>query len=102
MLSCGVTPPSIAHLVSAFCAGFLAVLVFHQPMLGLLHAAGVTPATPYPMQPTAPWGVPELWSLAFWGGVWGLVFGLVVPAARSPGRYIATGLNSNSNKEQSV
>jgi hypothetical protein len=32
------------------------------------------------MQPTAPFGVPQLWSLAFWGGVWGIV--LVLAAQR--------------------
>src|SRR6266540_3730518 len=27
--------------------------------------------------PTKPFGVPQIWSFAFWGGVWGLIFGLV-------------------------
>src|SRR5207248_7809805 len=28
---------------------------------------------PYSFAPTAPFGVPQVWSLAFWGGVWGAV-----------------------------
>ncbi len=27
--------------------------------------------------PTKPFGVPQIWSFAFWGGVWGLIFGSV-------------------------
>lgn len=27
------------------------------------------------MQPTRPFGVPQLWSLTFWGGIWGIVLG---------------------------
>ena len=60
----------------AFVAGFVAVLVFHQGMLTLLHAAGITPAAPFPMQPTKPLGLPAVWSLAFWGGVWGILFAI--------------------------
>ena len=58
----------------AFFAGFVAVLIFHQGMLSILHAIAFTPRTPFPVQPTHPFGIPEVWSLAFWGGIWGLVF----------------------------
>lgn len=65
---------SVGNLVIAFIAGFLAVLVFHQAMLGILHAMGLTAGTPYPMAATRPLGVPQVFSLAFWGGIWGLVY----------------------------
>ncbi len=58
----------------AFIAGFVAVLIFHQGMLSILYACHITPRAPFPMQPTSPWGVPQVWSLAFWGGIWGLIF----------------------------
>jgi len=58
-------------LVVGFLAGALALLVFHQGALALLHAIGLTPGSPYPMQATAPFGIAQLWSLAFWGGLWG-------------------------------
>src|SRR5206468_3498595 len=36
------------------------------------YALGVTPRAPYALAPTAPFGVPQILSLAFWGGVWGI------------------------------
>jgi len=60
-------------VLRAFIAGFLATLVFHQGMLGLLHAAGVVPATPFNFASTWPLGVPQVISLAFWGGLWAIL-----------------------------
>lgn len=62
--------------VLAFAAGFLAVLCFHQPALGLLHSAGVVPFAPFSLAPTKPWGVPSVISGSFFGGLWAL--GLVL------------------------
>jgi hypothetical protein len=77
-----------ARLLLGFAAAFLATLTFHQAGLGLLHLAGLTRAVPYGMAPVPPWHVPKVISLAFWGGVWGIVFVLVEPwIARSPGGY---------------
>jgi len=57
----------------AFLAGFVATLVCHQPMLWLLKLAGLTLRAPYIMKPVPPFGVPGVISLAFWGGVWGII-----------------------------
>lgn len=73
---------STTRFVIAFIAGFLAVLFFHQSLLGMLHAINFAPRPPFPTQPTKPFGVPQVWSLAFWGGVWGIVFAAV--ASRFP------------------
>jgi hypothetical protein len=79
---------SATRLLYGFIAGFLATLVFHQLGLLLLHIAGMTPGTPYNTHRAAPFGVPQFVSLAFWGGVWGIVFVLVERyIARSPGGY---------------
>ena len=79
---------SATRLIFGFIAGLLATLVFHQIGLLLLHFAGMTPGMPYNMRPVAPIGVPQFISLAFWGGVWGIVFVLVERViARSPGGY---------------
>jgi hypothetical protein len=59
--------------VRAFIAGFLSTLVFHQGVLTLLWLSGAFPRTPYDMTPAPPLGVPAVLSLAFWGGVWGMV-----------------------------
>ena len=58
--------------LKAFAAGFLGTLVFHQGLLGLLYLAGVSPRAPFPMAATEPLGIPQVFSLAFWGGVWAM------------------------------
>ena len=60
-------PP--ARVAAAFLVGGLAVLVVHQPVVGLLHALGSTPITPYSPRATQPWGIPVFLSLSFWGGI---------------------------------
>lgn len=62
-----------------FLAGFAATLIFHQPALAVLHAVGMTPAAPYLQKPVPPFGMPQYLSLAFWGGVWGIVLAFVAP-----------------------
>ena len=57
-----------------FAAGFLATLTFHQFALWLLRQATIAPFAPYNMAPTQPWGIPAVFSLALWGGVWGILF----------------------------
>lgn len=54
----------------AFVAGFLSTLIFHQGLLAILHRVGASPRPAYSMQPVAPFGAPQVISLAFWGGVW--------------------------------
>lgn len=65
------------RLLLGFVAGALATLVFHQLTLALLWGAGVAPFGPFSMAATAPFGLPAVLSLAFWGGVWGVLFGLM-------------------------
>jgi hypothetical protein len=70
--------PAYAHKVFyGFVAGFIAVLLFHQPALALLTEVGIAKATVYSARPTAPFGVPQVVSIAFWGGVWGIVFAAI-------------------------
>jgi len=60
-----------------FSAGFLATLLFHQLVLAGLWQLGIAPFAPFSMKATWPFGVPAMWSLAFWGGVWGIIYVLV-------------------------
>ncbi|HXH71579.1 MAG TPA: hypothetical protein VNI58_02050 [Mariprofundaceae bacterium] len=60
-----------------FVAGFFATLIFHQFALAGLWHLGFAPFAPFSMKPTWPFGVPAMLSLAFWGGVWGIVFVMV-------------------------
>lgn len=62
-----------------FIAGFIAVLVFHQAAVGVLHLAGVVPNAPWSFAPTAPLGVPAVLSAAFFGGLWGILLALIEP-----------------------
>ncbi|MCG6118833.1 MAG: hypothetical protein MEQ07_11690 [Aquimonas sp.] len=70
--------PSLRIVLQAFVAGFLATLVFHQGLLGLLHAAGISPAAAWNMAAVPPLGVPAVLSLAFFGGLWGIVLWLLI------------------------
>ncbi len=62
----------MTHL-RAFAAGFLSTLIFHQGLIAILFATGVIPMAAYNMKPTAPLGVPSVISLAFFGGLWGIL-----------------------------
>jgi hypothetical protein len=73
--------------IKAFLAGFLSTLVFHQGTLAILHAAGATKRSPYSMAHTAPLGVPAVLSLAFWGGLWGILLWLTIARFQGTGRY---------------
>ncbi len=66
-----------ARLALGFIGGFLSTLVFHQLMLLFLASIGFVQANVYVMNPVPPFGVPQVISLAFWGGLWGIVFALV-------------------------
>ncbi len=63
--------------ITLFACGFISVLVFQMGANAIMHALGYVPMPPFPYRATTPLGVPQTWSLAFWGGVWGLVFGLL-------------------------
>jgi hypothetical protein len=56
----------------SFIAGFLATLIFHQGLLAALHAAGASPRPAFNMTAVPPLGVPQVISLAFWGGLWAI------------------------------
>ena len=64
---------ALISLLAAFAAGWAATLAAHQPVVGLLHHLGFIGSPPYGMQASPPFGVPHVWSLAFWGGVWGII-----------------------------
>ena len=65
-------------IIYGFIAGFLATLTFHQISLWLLWKAGIAPFDAYNMTATWPWGIPAVYSLALWGGVWGVLFAFIM------------------------
>lgn len=58
-------------ILTGLIAGGVSVLIFHQGVAELLYHAGVISNAPYPMGATQPFGVPAIWSMVFWGAVWG-------------------------------
>ncbi|MCK6449488.1 MAG: hypothetical protein L6R19_01305 [Alphaproteobacteria bacterium] len=79
-------------LLAGFVAGFLAVLLFHQPVGAAMHWLGWSRFAPFSMAPVPPLGVPRVLSLAFWGGVWGIVLAAVAAwLPRRPGAFLLAG-----------
>ena len=76
----------MTHL-KAFIAGFASTLVFHQGLLWLLYAGGASPRAPWNMTPVPPLNAPAVISLAFWGGVWGIVLWALIHTSRGGARW---------------
>jgi hypothetical protein len=72
-------------IIGGFVAGALAVLVFHQGLVFLINLAGLGSYSAYNWAPTRPFGVPQVLSLAFWGGVWGIVWAMLAMRLRGGG-----------------
>jgi hypothetical protein len=64
-------------LLLGFAAGALATLTFHQMTVWVLSAVGMSEGTPYSFRAIPPFGVPQVFNAAFWGGLWGCVFALL-------------------------
>jgi hypothetical protein len=81
-------PVAVGRLGHGFVAGFVATLLFHQSGVAVLNRLGLFAGPAFDMQPVPPLGVPAVIQLAFWGGVWGVVFVLIERViARAPGGY---------------
>ncbi|NKE46130.1 hypothetical protein HB662_15190 [Roseomonas frigidaquae] len=84
-------------LLVGFICGALAVLVFHQGTLWVLYHQfalikllpfvpdAFRPGSPgFSIRPVPPWGVPQVLSMAFWGGLWGIVLAALIRWGRMP------------------
>lgn len=74
---------TLRFLMLGFLAGAISVPIFHQLTVLALHSAGYVPNPPFRMLPVPPLGVPTILNQAFWGGMWGLVFGAIMAARPS-------------------
>ncbi len=68
--------------LKAFLAGFLSTLVFHQGSVALLNSLGLFARSPYNMDAVPPFGIPSVLSLAFFGGLWGILIWFLVAKDR--------------------
>src|SRR2546427_13196389 len=59
-------PSVMMTCLKAFIAGFVSTLVFHQGLLWLLYAGGLSPMAPWNMTLVPPLHAPAVISLAFW------------------------------------
>jgi len=64
------------RILFGFTAGFIAVLTLNQMTAWILWHAGIAPFSGYSIARNS-FGVPQVLSYAFWGGVWGILFSLV-------------------------
>ncbi len=76
----------MGSIAGAFVAGFVGIVIFHQVSGWLLHLAGLYPPQ-YKTQPIPPFGVPQIVSQCFWGGLWGIVLAWTVAAIKIFGNF---------------
>ncbi len=67
------------RLFLGFLAGALSHLIFQGGLGSILYAAHLVPALSWSLMPVPPLGVPKSFSLAFWAGLWGLVYAVLEP-----------------------
>ena len=68
------------------------MIVFHQAALGMLHQIGIAESAPFSRAHTAPWGVPQIWSSAFWGGLWGIALAIALRRLDGPALVISSAI----------
>ncbi|MBV9247847.1 MAG: hypothetical protein JO227_01180 [Acetobacteraceae bacterium] len=76
-------PSAAMRALLGFAAGAISVLVFHQGIVELLHFLASGPRA-WSVQPVPPFGIPRIADLCFWGGVWGIPFGMLSSRLRGP------------------
>jgi hypothetical protein len=80
------------RLFLGFLAGALSHLIFQGGLGSVLYAAHLVPALPWSLMPVPPLGVPKSLSLAFWAGLWGLVYAVLEPRLTARFGWWAGGL----------
>src|SRR5262249_29239692 len=81
-----MTGPTPGIVIVGFVAGAIGVLLFHQGIILAMYLAGLLPSPPYSMKATEPFGIPQVLSSAFWGGLWGIVLVWLMVALRGADR----------------
>lgn len=89
-----MSTPALTRAALGFAAAASSVLLFHQGMWIILWVIGLMPAAPFPVRPIPPLGIPQIVNLCFWGGLYGAVYGLVLPRlpATAPRWLLGLGL----------
>lgn len=69
---------SLKSLILGFIAGAIATVTIHEAISYILLQAGIFPRVPWSMEPVAGTGIPQIVSDAAWGGLWGVIFALIL------------------------
>lgn len=69
---------TLKSLLYGFLAGAIATVTTHEIIALLLNQAGLFGRVPWPMEVNPYSGVPQFLNDMFWGGVWGIVFALIL------------------------
>lgn len=64
--------------LKAFVSGLLATLIFHQGLFAVFYFGGMVQSAPFNMAAVPPLGIPAVFSLAFFGGLWGMALWAIV------------------------
>ena len=80
------------HVFRGFISGFLSHLIFQGALGAALYAANLLPALPWSLTPVPPLGVPMTLSLAFWAGLWGVLYAVLEPSLTARFGWWAGGL----------
>jgi len=67
------------RLLLGFAAGALSHVIFQGGLGTLYYAADLIPGLPWSLKPVPPLGVPNTVSLAFWAGLWGILYAALEP-----------------------
>lgn len=71
---------TVGRIVLGFIAAVIAVLIVHQTIVYVLGMYGMSRSVPWSMRPLGygwfPW-IPTIVNVAFWGGMWGILFALI-------------------------
>ena len=77
------------RILFGFMAGFIAIFAFNQLAVWILWYVGVSPFGGFSIARNG-FGVPQVLSYAFWGGVWGILFSIVHHRFPAHGGYWVT------------
>lgn len=74
--------------IRGFFAGFVATLTFHQGAVYLLNLLTGAGRAVWNMHAVPPLGIPAVISLAFWGGIWGVLLAWLLKSQRGVGYWL--------------
>jgi len=82
----------LSIIAGGFIAGAIGVAVGHQATWFLLNLLGAAHYVIFSMKPVPPFGVPQIASHMFWGGMWGIVLAWALARRGAMNYWLFAGL----------